>query len=119
VAKVRSINGEDISMQTAEVSEESNGVRLVTILYSLGRDVYRVPTIDKGCWLSVAAYELPPKQLAIGAFYLGPSISADGKHWRKTFSTDWKFIVAGDPVTVPVSDPMVVDYAACQACQEK
>jgi hypothetical protein len=119
VGKVARINGEDAAMQAAEVSEESDGVRLVTILYSKDHDLYRVPAIDKPCWLSVKSYELPATQLATDAIYLGPSVTADGKRWRKAYSTSWKSIIAGDRVTVPADDPMVVDYAARQECLVK
>jgi hypothetical protein len=112
VGKVARINDEDTAMQAAEVSEENGGVRLVTILYSKDHDLYRVPAIDKPCWLSVKSYELPATQLATDAIYLGPSISADSKHWRKTFSTSWRSIVAGDRATIPADDPMVMDYCA-------
>ena len=91
--------------------EDLGGTRLVTILYSRDRDLYRVPSIDKLCWLSVKAYELPAAQLAADAIYLGPSVTADGKHWRKAFSTSWRSIVAGDRATIPADDPMVADYA--------
>ena len=94
-----------------EGQSEEGGERLVTILYSRDRDLYRVPSIDKPCWLSVKSYELPATQLAADAIYLGPAIGADGKHWRKAFSTGWQAIVAGDRATLPADDPMVLDYS--------
>jgi hypothetical protein len=100
-------------------ASETQGTPLVTILYSRGRDLYRVPSIDKPCWLSVTVYEPPAVRLLPDRIYLGPSMAADGKHWRKAFSTDWRSIAGGDRVTVPADDPMVVDYAASQACPVK
>jgi hypothetical protein len=106
------------SLPNSEGGEEETGrVRMVSILYSKEHDLYRVPVIRKPCWLSVASYELPVTQLAADAIYLGPSISADGKRWRKAFSTNWRSIIAGDRVTVPADDPMVADYAASQVCR--
>ena len=114
MAKVRSINGEDVPIVEGSnvpiINEESGGVRLVTILYSKDRDLYRMPAIDKPCWLTVKTYELPATQLAADAIYLGPSISADGKHWRKAFSSSWRSILTGDRVAIPADDPMVMDY---------
>ena len=93
---------------------ESPGIRLVTILYSRDRDLYRVPSIDKSCWLSVKPYELPVTQLKTDALYLGSWMCANGLRWRKAFSTSWRSIIAGEPVTLPADDPLIVDYAACQ-----
>jgi hypothetical protein len=84
---------------------------MVTVLYSKDRDLYRVPTIDKPCWLSVMLYEPPAVQLLPDRIYLGPSMAADGKHWRKAFAASWRSVIAGDRVTVPADDPMVLDYA--------
>jgi hypothetical protein len=96
-----------------EVSNENTGgVRLVTILYSSGRDLYRVPSMDKPCWLSAKVYPLPAAELAGDTIYLGPSVTADGKAWRKAYSTVWRSIVPGKHATVPADDPMVLDYAA-------
>ena len=89
---------------------EAEGTRLVTILFSKERDLYRVPTIDKPCWLSVKVYELPATQLPPDQLYLGAATTADGLGWRKAYSSAWRSIVAGDRVTVPASD--VRDYEA-------
>jgi len=67
--------------------EEAVGVRLVTILYSKDHDLYRVPSIDKPCWLSVKVYELPVVQLATDQIYLGSAMCANGFQWRKAYST--------------------------------
>jgi hypothetical protein len=106
-----------------EGERQSEGVRLVTILYSAGRDLYRVPAIEKPCWLSVKVYPLPAAEnyaqaaLAAAGFgpdetYLGASVTADGKGWRKAYAITWRAIVAGVHVTIPADDPMVLDYAA-------
>ena len=94
--------------------EAREGSRLVTILYSRDHDLYRVPAIDKVCWLSVKTYELPVAQLATDAIYLGGSTTADGLRWRKAFHVGWRSIVAGDRVTVPEDDPLVLDYEAAK-----
>jgi hypothetical protein len=99
--------------------EESAGVPMVTILYSRGHDLYRVPSIHKPCWLSVKAYELPVAQLAVDLLYLGPSLTAGGRQWRKAYSTSWRSIIAGDRVTVPADDPMVLDYQCAVPGAEK
>ena len=98
--------------EVAAEASETQGTPLVTILYSKDRDLYRVPAIDKPCWLSVKTYELPAVQLQPDRIYLGPSIAADGKAWRKAFALTWRSIIAGASVAVPADDPMVLDYAA-------
>jgi hypothetical protein len=91
---------------------EVEGARLVTILYSHNREVYRAPAIDKPCWLSVKVYDLPVTQLAADAIYLGPSTTADGLRWRKAYSRSWCAIVSGNSVPLPADDAMVRDYQA-------
>src|SRR2546430_7307139 len=50
---------ESLPLRAAEGQQpEVEGARLVTILYSHNREVYRVPAIDKPCWLSVKVYDL-------------------------------------------------------------
>ena len=88
------------------------GARLVTVLYSKNRDLYRVPSMDKPCWLSVKVYEFPAPQLSADAIYLGTATTAKRMGWRKAYAGIWNAIVAGDSVTVPADDPMVIDYAA-------
>jgi hypothetical protein len=91
-------------------AKEEAGTPLVTILYSLGRDLYRLPAIDKPCWLSVKVYPMPAAELPADQLYLGAAITADGRGWRKAYSKAWRGIVGGDHATLPVDDPMVVDY---------
>jgi hypothetical protein len=91
---------------------EESGTRLVTILYSKSHDLYRVPSIEKPCWLSVMVYPLPAAQLPADSIYLGPSVTADGNYWRKSYAIAWRAIWPGDHATVPADDPMVLDYAA-------
>jgi len=95
-----------------EGERQPEGTRLVTILYSRSRDLYRVPSIDKPCWLSVATYPMPLTQLPPDAIYFGPSMTADGLGWRKAYATAWRAILPGDHATVPADDPLVLDYAA-------
>ena len=92
--------------------EEQSGTRLVTIVYSIGRDLYRAPSIGNHCWLSVTVYELPAPQDITTTLYLGPSLTADKKAWRKAYLGTWAAIIPGDQVTLPADDPMVLDYAA-------
>jgi hypothetical protein len=92
--------------------EKQQGSRLVTIFYSLGHDLYRVPSIERPCWLSVEVYPLPPPTLTPDALYLGPSTTADGKAWRKAYALAWRAVLSGDRATLPADDPMVLDYQA-------
>jgi len=91
-------------------AHQKEALRLVTILYSAGRDLYRIPVSNKSCWLSVKTYPLPAVALASDAIYLGPAVTADGTGWRKSYSTAWRAIVPGDHATLPGDDPMVMDY---------
>jgi hypothetical protein len=97
---------------TAGEEQEEQGARLVTVLYSLSKDLYRIPSIEKVCWLSVKVYPLPQSTLRRDDIYLGASITADGQGWRKAYAIRWRAIVQGDCVTIPVDDPMVKDYQA-------
>lgn len=90
------------------------GTRMVTICYSRSSDLYRVPAMDKPCWLSVMAYDLPVADLPADAIYLGPAMTASGLHWRKAYSTTWRAILPGSIATVPADDPLVLDYAAAK-----
>ena len=104
---------ESLPLRAAEGQQpEVEGARLVTILYSHNREVYRVPAIDKPCWLSVKVYDLPVTQLAADAIYFGPSTTADGVGWRKAYARSWRSIVAGNSVPLPADDAMVRDYQA-------
>jgi hypothetical protein len=100
---------------TGDEGQERAGARLVTILYSRRCDLYRVPSIEKPCWLSVETYPLPPVQIVPDSIYLGPSETADGLGWRKSYAVTWRAVVPGGHATVPADDPMVVDYAAYDA----
>ena len=105
----------DTAQAEACATEEPEGVRLVTVLFSRERDLYRVPSIDKPVWLSVKVYEMAATTLRTGGInlgYLGAATTADGIGWRKAYSAMWRSIMAGDRVTVPASDPMVLDFAS-------
>lgn len=91
---------------------EPQGRSLVAILYSFGRDLYRVPSMNKDVWLSVIPHPLPAHDLPSSAEYIGAAMTADGKAYRKAYSLDWTSVVPGDQVTVPTDDPMVLDYEA-------
>jgi hypothetical protein len=102
----------ELSIESFAPMQQPEGARLVTVLYSQGRDLYRVPSLDKPCWLSVKVYDLPATQLPADAIYLGAATSASGNGWRKAYARIWRSIIAGDSVTLPADDPMVVDYAS-------
>lgn len=99
-------------MNAAEAEKQEPTVKMVTVLYSRHRDLYRVPGMDKACWLSVQTYLPPPTTLAVDVLYLGPSATADGQRWRKAYSLKWRAVMPGDQVTLPANDPLVLDYAA-------
>lgn len=89
--------------------EEPQGAPLVTVLYSMARDVYRVPSMGKPVWLSVHRFsdaETPHDDV----FY-AISVGADEGTWRKAYK-DSPVIVPGDHVTLPADDVLVKDYAA-------
>jgi hypothetical protein len=103
-----------MSVKRAEAgaTQEPEGVRLVTVLYSRQRDLYLVPSIYKPVWLSVQVYALPASTLRGDVAYLGAAPTHDGLRWRKAYSTMWRSVLTGERVTVPADDPMVLDYAA-------
>ncbi len=86
--------------------EEGQGTSLVSVLYSKGGDLYQVPSMGKAAWLSVQVYPLPAQMPA------NQMATADGKAWRKAYSTAWRAIEPGRFATLPADDPMVADYAA-------
>jgi hypothetical protein len=91
---------------------EQSTLGTVTILYSKDRDLYRVPSIEKICWLSVKVHELPVSSPAHNEIYLGPSLTADAGGWRQAYAIAWRAIWPGDLVTLPADDPRVLDYMA-------
>lgn len=99
---------------TASAPPPAGRVKLVTVLYSIGRDLYCIPAMlaDKFCWLSVKVYPLPATTLRRDEIYLGPTVTADGLGWRKAYASRWRAILSGDRVTIPADDPMVRDYEA-------
>jgi hypothetical protein len=109
-------NPRDNTEAKAEQAPTPDGTRLATILYSERRELYRVPAMDKPVWLSVAVFpvaEMPPAEDLRGTVRMFVvQQSADGKGWRRSYSTGWGVIKPGDHVTVPADDPMVLDYGA-------
>ncbi len=94
--------------------QEVQGQRLVSVLYSAHRDLYQVPAMSKNCWLSVQVFTLPMSESFVFAQrreYLGPMLTADGKAWRRSYSTEWVVVQPGTFATLPADDPMVLDYA--------
>jgi hypothetical protein len=88
--------------------------RMVNVVYSRARDLYRLAGSNKRWWLSVKAYELPAVQLSTDQLYLGPVPSPDGHHWRMAYSADWAALGPGEVVALPVDDPLVRDFEASQ-----
>jgi hypothetical protein len=92
----------------------TGGTKLVSVLYSTGRDLYCLPAMlpEKLCWLSVKVYTPPATTVRRDEIYLGPSVTADGLGWRKAYASAWRAILSGDRVTIPADDPIVKDYEA-------
>jgi hypothetical protein len=90
-------------------------IKLLTIVYSRGRDLYRVAPYDaaKRMWLSVAKFP-PPLPAASGPRlpYLGAILCSGG--WRKAYSVEWSVIQPGLAATLPATDELVVDYVAAE-----
>ncbi|GEM_PF-3088991 len=108
--------------EAAAGGDERNATRrLVTVLYSRDRDLYRLPgvALSRPCWLTVRAWRYPVTQLAADAIYLGPALSPDGMHWRMAYAVSWPSIVPGESVTLPADDPLVRDYEALAAGGER
>lgn len=83
------------------LTEAPEGVPLVTVLYSIHRDVYKVPSAASTFWLSVLTYADADQH---------PSVqTADGHAWRRIY-TGWTAAQPGAAVTLPMDDPLVVDY---------
>lgn len=88
------------------------GNQLFTVVYSYGRDLYRVAPLDATTqmWLSVAKFGLPMPAPSVPRLpYLGTIRCGSG--WRKGYSVDWSVIQPGLTVTLPASDELVADYA--------
>lgn len=91
----------------------SAGTTLFTIVYSHGRDLYRVAPYDATTqmWLSVAKFPLPIPAPSVPRMpYLG--VIRCGHGWRKAYSVDWSVVQPGVTATLPASDELVADYAA-------
>jgi hypothetical protein len=89
------------------------GVKLMTVVYSQGHDLYRVAPYDaaKGMWVSVTKFPMPlPSPLVPRMPYLG--VVQCGAGWRKAYSVDWSVVQPGITATLPENDPLVIDYAA-------
>ena len=98
-----------------ETAATASGVKVMTVIYSHGRDLYRVATYEatKRIWLSVAKFPLPmPEPLAPRTPYLGAIRCGAG--WRKAYSIDWSVVQPGITSTLPATDELVVDYAAAE-----
>jgi hypothetical protein len=93
-------------------TEEKAGAKLVTVLYSIGRDLYRVikPAPERDIWLSTAKQDTPPPELQARGPFIGIVKSGDG--WRKAYSVDWSVVRPGGQNTLPEDDALVADYMA-------
>ncbi len=102
-----------------DTAAPSAAIKLVTIVYSRGRDLYRVAPYDaaKQMWLSVAKFALPmPAASGPRLPYLGAILCATG--WRKAYSVDWSVIQPGLAATLPATDELVVDYTAAETSEQ-
>lgn len=86
------------------------GPRMASILYSAGRDLYRLPDTGKAFWLSVTVHPLPMPEFGHGKNHLGGVMTADAKGWRSIYDVSWSVILPGDVVSVPEDDPLIKDY---------
>jgi hypothetical protein len=80
---------------------------VVTILYSLHREVYKIPSAGVDLWMSVQIY--PPSDLGSFASSVGIAQTADGKGWRRAYR-NWAIITPGATAAIPADDALVVDY---------
>jgi hypothetical protein len=92
---------------------EKSGTRMVTVLYSVHHDVYKVPSLGVDHWLSVRVYAL--ETFGVSEFAVR---TADRKGWRRLYN-NWSIIMPGETVTLPADDPMVVDYAAATGAKKR
>ncbi len=98
----------DSAGMTAEATcTEPRRPGVVTILYSLYRDVYKIPSAGVDLWLSVQVY--PPRDLGSFASSVGMAETVDGKGWRRAYR-NWAIIAPGATAAIPADDPLVVDY---------
>jgi hypothetical protein len=103
----------DSAGMTAEANEPSSSAGataetivprragVVTILYSIHRDVYRIPSANADLWLSVAVDAEPHPGAAVQ--------TAEGKGWRRAYRTR-NVIYAGPTAAIPADNPLVIDY---------
>ena len=100
-------------------AESAAAIKLLSVVYSRGRDLYRVAPYDatKQMWLSVVKFLLPmPAASGPRMPYLGAIRCGSG--WRKAYSVDWSVIQPGLGATLPATDELVVDYAAAEASEK-
>lgn len=102
-------------MAEQEVRDDGTAscVMILTVVYSHGRDLYRVAPYDatKRMWLSVAKFPPPmPAPSAPRTPYLG--VIQCGTGWRRAYSVNWSVVQPGITTTLPANDPLVIDYAA-------
>jgi hypothetical protein len=74
---------------------------VVTILYSLHRDVYKIPSANADLWLSV--------QVDVQRHPGAAVHTADGRGWRRAYRAR-NVIYAGATAAIPADNPLVVDY---------
>jgi len=83
-----------------KVEPEVTSVGIISVLYSVHRDVYRVPSLGSDLWLSV---EIFGGTVSSGAYIQ----TADNKGWRLVYHGNY---VPGAIVPYPADDPLVIDY---------
>ena len=80
---------------------DKDATGLVTVLYSLVGDVYKVPSANVDLWLSVQVDTEPHPGAAVQ--------TTEGKGWRRAYRAV-HVICAGHSVALPADDPLVEDY---------
>lgn len=99
-------------MDEQEPKDTTPQIATAAVLYSASSDLYCLPHYNKTYWLTVAIYPLPVPESLSNDIYLGTRPSVDGGHYRQAYARSWQAIVPGHMVTLPVTDPLVLDYLA-------
>jgi hypothetical protein len=95
------------SAMAETTSKEPRRAGVVTVVYSLYRDVYKIPSAGVDLWLSVHVY--PVSDTGSFAISVGIAQTANGKGWRRAYR-NWTIIAPGATAAIPADDPLIVDY---------
>jgi hypothetical protein len=92
----------EVERQAEMPAESEKPARpLVSVLFSAFGDLYRVPSMNKGLWLSVQRF---PYDVGVR--------TANKCGFRKSYPVSWDQVKPGMVFTYPADDALVVDYAA-------